>query len=163
MRYAGENAIMKMIKVLKPVEDLNKIKGVFNEEEEETINRTMEGFDQQYGHEGRPGMSQLLKETTVNIGVITGGSKVNIVPGTCEVEVDVRVPIGISWEHMPPGSLARTSPVLAVVSFALAISVIAAPLGAIAGAFGFGITALVRRIRETSSPDTTRPPQTPPA
>jgi succinyl-diaminopimelate desuccinylase len=98
--YAGENAIMKMIKVLKPVEDLNKIKGVFNEEEEETINRTMEGFDQQYGHEGRPGMSQLLKETTVNIGVITGGSKVNIVPGTCEVEVDVRVPIGISWEHI---------------------------------------------------------------
>jgi len=33
----------------------------------------------------------------VNIGTIKGGTKINIIPGTCEAEVDVRLPLGISW------------------------------------------------------------------
>jgi succinyl-diaminopimelate desuccinylase len=43
-------------------------------------------------------MSNVLKHVTANIGVITGGSKVNIIPGKCEVEVDIRVPLGVTWE-----------------------------------------------------------------
>jgi succinyl-diaminopimelate desuccinylase len=36
----------------------------------------------------------------VNIGVIKGGAKRNIVPGTCEVEVDMRLPLGITYDEM---------------------------------------------------------------
>jgi len=35
-----------------------------------------------------------LDHSTVNIGVIKGGSKVNIVPESCSADVDVRVPVG---------------------------------------------------------------------
>ena len=98
--YAGDNAIMKMIKVLPAVVNMNKIKGKFTDDTEKMIESTMKGFDEQYGHEGAPGMNQLLKWTTVNIGIIKGGSKVNIVPGTCEVEVDVRVPVGVTWKEI---------------------------------------------------------------
>ena len=32
-----------------------------------------------------------MRYTTLNIGVIKGGTKVNVVPDYCEVEVDFRV------------------------------------------------------------------------
>ena len=35
-----------------------------------------------------------LDHSTVNIGIIKGGSKVNIVPESCSADVDVRVPVG---------------------------------------------------------------------
>lgn len=42
------------------------------------------------------GRGWLLGAPSVNFGVIRGGLKVNMVPRTCEVEVDIRNPIGIS-------------------------------------------------------------------
>ncbi|MBS7631457.1 ArgE/DapE family deacylase [Candidatus Bathyarchaeota archaeon] len=98
--YAGVNAITKMVRVFPAVESLNKIQGRFTEDTEKIIQQAMKGYDVQYGHEGRPGMSQVLRHVTVNIGVIKGGAKVNIVPGTCEAEVDIRIPLGISWEEI---------------------------------------------------------------
>jgi len=35
-----------------------------------------------------------LTHYTVNVGVITGGTKTNVVPEKCEAEVDIRVPVG---------------------------------------------------------------------
>ncbi|KAK8217526.1 hypothetical protein M8818_001284 [Zalaria obscura] len=35
---------------------------------------------------------------TVNIGVIRGGSKVNMIPSLCEFETDIRLPIGLTAE-----------------------------------------------------------------
>lgn len=98
--YAGENAIMKMYKVLPAVESLNGLPGRFTHDTEKMIEEARKGFDKQSGHEGGPGSSQVLKQVTVNIGTIKGGSKVNIIPGTCEVEVDVRLPLGISWSQL---------------------------------------------------------------
>jgi succinyl-diaminopimelate desuccinylase len=42
-----------------------------------------------------PGARDIVPRVTVNIGVIQGGLKVNIVPGTCWFEADVRVPPGL--------------------------------------------------------------------
>jgi len=39
-------------------------------------------------------LTQTLTHYTVNIGVIKGGTKTNIVPEKCEAEIDIRVPIG---------------------------------------------------------------------
>ena len=97
--YAGENAIMKMHKVLPVVESLNGLPARFTEETRRLIDDAEKGFYKQSGHEAGPGSAQILRQVTVNIGTIKGGSKVNIIPGTCEVEVDVRLPLGISWPH----------------------------------------------------------------
>jgi len=97
--YAGENAIMKMVRVLPALERLNRIVGRFNEETEKMIEKASYGYTASYGL-NIPNMAEILKHVTLNIGVIKGGSKVNIVPGTCEVELDVRLPIGITHEEI---------------------------------------------------------------
>lgn len=93
--YAGENAIMKMMRVLPIVNDLNKVKGRFTDETEKMIKDSTQGYEISYG-ESFSGMAQILRHVTANIGVINGGSKVNIVPGTCEVEIDLRLPLGLT-------------------------------------------------------------------
>ena len=42
------------------------------------------------------GASEVLQKVTVNIGVMHGGVKVNMLPSLCEIEVDVRLPVGIA-------------------------------------------------------------------
>src|SRR4029453_17572386 len=41
------------------------------------------------------GAKDILQKVTVNIGVIHGGQKVNMVPGTCWFEADIRLPPGV--------------------------------------------------------------------
>ena len=36
-----------------------------------------------------------MLKPTVNVGTITGGAKVNMIPGSCKFEVEVRLPIGL--------------------------------------------------------------------
>jgi succinyl-diaminopimelate desuccinylase len=98
--YAGDNAIMKMLKVLPSIEGLREVEGRFTEDTEEMIKKAMESVKRQLSHMGDPRIAQVLKHVTVNIGVIRGGTKVNIVPGICEVEVDMRLPLGINQKEM---------------------------------------------------------------
>jgi succinyl-diaminopimelate desuccinylase len=42
----------------------------------------------------REKLTWILDHYTVNVGVIKGGTKTNVVPEYCEVDVDVRIPIG---------------------------------------------------------------------
>jgi succinyl-diaminopimelate desuccinylase len=43
-----------------------------------------------------PGTADTLTSVTVNAGLIQGGTKVNLVADRCEVEVDIRIPPGVS-------------------------------------------------------------------
>jgi succinyl-diaminopimelate desuccinylase len=43
-----------------------------------------------------PGATEVLKRITVNVGTISGGLKINLVPDYCEAEVDIRLPQGCS-------------------------------------------------------------------
>jgi len=56
-----------------------------------------------------PGAKDIVQRVTVNIGVIHGGQKVNMVPGTCWFEADVRLPPGMSKETV----LAKVRQILA--------------------------------------------------
>jgi succinyl-diaminopimelate desuccinylase len=93
--YVGENAIMKMVRVLPLVESLQGTPAVFTEETRTLTEEVMKGYRQQYGHESEA-MANVLKEVTVNIGTIEGGSEDNIVPAYCKVTVDTRLPLGIT-------------------------------------------------------------------
>jgi succinyl-diaminopimelate desuccinylase len=42
------------------------------------------------------GASTILNKVTVSVGVIQGGVKINMLPGHCRFEVDIRLPIGMS-------------------------------------------------------------------
>ncbi|MGD0803988.1 MAG: ArgE/DapE family deacylase [Candidatus Bathyarchaeia archaeon] len=93
--YAGENAIMKMGRLLPEIEALRNITASLTPEEKVLTEELMKGYTAQFGHEAE-GLAGVLTHVTVNIGIIRGGVKANIVPAECEVEVDMRVPIGVS-------------------------------------------------------------------
>jgi succinyl-diaminopimelate desuccinylase len=97
--YVGENAIMKMVRVLPTVEELKEIKASFTPETEELTLEVMKGYERQYGHESKD-MAEVMRHVTVNIGVIRGGTKDNIVPAQCEAEVDMRIPLGVAPDEL---------------------------------------------------------------
>jgi succinyl-diaminopimelate desuccinylase len=45
------------------------------------------------------GAARVIKRFTLNIGVVRGGVKVNMLPGACRLECDVRIPVGESVER----------------------------------------------------------------
>ncbi|KZD09518.1 peptidase M20 [Oceanibaculum pacificum] len=44
------------------------------------------------------GTSTIINKVTVNYGVLRGGLKVNMLPGTCVMEADIRLPVGTTRE-----------------------------------------------------------------
>ena len=49
-------------------------------------------MDREFG----PGAANLVRRVTVNPGVIRGGAKVNLIASDCRVEVDIRIPNGLT-------------------------------------------------------------------
>jgi succinyl-diaminopimelate desuccinylase len=45
-----------------------------------------------------PGAADIVNRVTVNVGRIEGGLKVNMIPGECRMEVDIRLPLGVERE-----------------------------------------------------------------
>jgi len=46
------------------------------------------------------GAWETVQKVTLNIGMIMGGLKVNMVPGHCEIEADIRLPVGVEREQI---------------------------------------------------------------
>lgn len=46
------------------------------------------------------GASEIVPKVTVNIGRVEGGLKVNMVPGSCKLEVDIRLPVGMDRDRV---------------------------------------------------------------
>jgi succinyl-diaminopimelate desuccinylase len=46
------------------------------------------------------GASKVVRQVTLSIGVIRGGLKVNMVPGHCEFEADIRLPVGVEKDQI---------------------------------------------------------------
>jgi succinyl-diaminopimelate desuccinylase len=63
----------------------------------ETVARVMASPDVRAGIERGlgAGATEVAQRVTVNIGVMRGGVKVNMLPSECEIEVDARLPIGV--------------------------------------------------------------------
>ena len=97
--YVGENAIMKLVNALPSVQALNGMEPELSPEEEELTAKAMRGYERQYGHESK-NMSEVLRKVTVNIGTIQGGAKDNIIPASCEAEIDIRLPLGITPQEI---------------------------------------------------------------
>jgi succinyl-diaminopimelate desuccinylase len=46
------------------------------------------------------GAAEIVQKITVNIGTIRGGLMMNMIPGTCNMDVDIRLPVGSEKEHI---------------------------------------------------------------
>jgi succinyl-diaminopimelate desuccinylase len=46
------------------------------------------------------GASDYISKVVVNVGVIKGGLKVNMIPGECVMELDIRIPIGLDQARL---------------------------------------------------------------
>ncbi|MGC9210047.1 MAG: M20 family metallopeptidase [Acidilobus sp.] len=103
MPILGDNAILKAMdaiqlfsKAVKAINDRLSAEG----ELEDLLNRSVQTLFEE-ANKRRLKLSKaeaeyVLKKITFNPGVIRGGTKVNMVPDVCEVEIDMRVPISMA-------------------------------------------------------------------
>ena len=93
--FVGDNAIVKLLKVLAQIERIRDIVPRYSDE----VARVMEE-SREMGKRllSARGAHHVLNHCSVNIGRITGGTKVNMVPDYAEAEVDIRIPLGVSTE-----------------------------------------------------------------
>ena len=68
----------------------------------EKVARALGGPDVRAGAERGlgAGAAEFLEKVTLNVGVMQGGVKVNMLPAACELEVDVRLPVGVDRDDV---------------------------------------------------------------
>jgi len=98
MPAMGENAIMKMAAALPLIQQIEEDHVDIPADIAEIVagskvlfSKMLEGVA---GKERAALVGHCLDHSSVNVGVIHGGSKTNMVPDKCVVEVDIRVPAG---------------------------------------------------------------------
>lgn len=95
--FKGDNAILKLAKVLEHIDKLTRISGNFTERQLIPLadsKRFVEEKNQ------IPGVGAAIDHVTTNIGLISGGTRPNVVPDYCEATVDCRLPIGVNKEEI---------------------------------------------------------------
>lgn len=95
----GENAIEKMVEAIPIMLKMREMRGHldrFGEEFVELLKHEAEVMRDEYGEKA----NRVLEYVTVNLGTIMGGTKINIVPSFCELQLDIRLPFGLSPEDL---------------------------------------------------------------
>jgi succinyl-diaminopimelate desuccinylase len=95
--YVGDNAILKLIRVIQKADRIRSIKSNIPENVTEIMKASKRNISESYHN---PEIGNVLDHVTVNIGTIKGGDAPNIVPSTAEMVWDMRVPIGISTDEV---------------------------------------------------------------
>lgn len=90
--YKGDSAIMRACKVMNKMLEITKTKVKQPKDIVEVIESSKPLVEKLIGSEG---IGVILSSPTLNIGIIRGGEKVNMVPSECEIEFDIRLPIGL--------------------------------------------------------------------
>lgn len=95
--FEGQSAIMKINEVIEVLSTLPERSVKIPDEIREIVDYSKEVIADRQGdgHGGEP-----LDTLTCNVGTISGGDKLNKVPESCEIEVDIRVPLGRTSEEV---------------------------------------------------------------
>ena len=94
--YKGENAILKLFHVLEHLDDLRKIEGHYGENQKQALINSKLIAGQKNG----AGTGEVIDHVAVNVGMIHGGVRPNMVPDYCEAVLDVRLPIGVDEQEI---------------------------------------------------------------
>lgn len=95
--FKGDNAIIKLSKILDKLQLLTTIEGHFTESQQHALMNSIRQADAEVGEEG---VGEVIRHVSVNVGIISGGTRPNMVPDYCEAIVDVRLPIGVVHEEI---------------------------------------------------------------
>jgi succinyl-diaminopimelate desuccinylase len=85
------NAIKEIAGIIGELEDLTAIEVTMPEEVREHIEEAREALDIEVG----PGATDSVQRVNVNIGMIEGGTRMNMIAAHCRTEVDIRCPVGV--------------------------------------------------------------------
>ena len=95
--FKGENAILKLSKVLDKLPQLTTIEGHYKESQMHALQNSIMQAEKEIGEEG---VGEVISHVSANVGVIQGGTRPNMVPDYCEAIVDVRLPIGVDHQEI---------------------------------------------------------------
>jgi len=90
--YVGKNAILTLIDAVRPVLALAGRRGNCPPELAQILARSKRWMASSVGEPA----TAALDHVTVNLGILRGGTKVNVVPEEATAEIDIRVPLGCS-------------------------------------------------------------------
>jgi len=92
-----ENAITKAMKIAQAIKKLQGWKIKTPEDLIDIIEVARRNLEKKPYGKNR---GWVFDSTTVNVGLIRGGDKVNVIPRHCEMEIDIRIPNGITMEDL---------------------------------------------------------------
>lgn len=95
---AGKNAIIDTLKAIEEIQKLWDVKINIPDEVKPLIE-----VSKKYMREvetDREIFQPVFERITVNVGTINGGTKANVIPDSCKVQVDCRLPFGITEEEV---------------------------------------------------------------
>src|SRR5499426_38152 len=92
--HLSPSATKTAARLIRELEDLTALTPAIPVEVADALAGAAAAIDEAQG----PGAKDIVARVTVNIGVIHGGVKVNIVPGTCWFEAAIRLPPGLARE-----------------------------------------------------------------
>lgn len=90
--YVGENAIVKLNKILNSLDELRTLQGNYTDRQKKVLEDSKRVAKEALKAEG---VENVIDHVTVNVGTIKGGTKTNMVADFCEATIDIRVPIGV--------------------------------------------------------------------
>ncbi|WP_078544757.1 M20 family metallopeptidase [Litchfieldia alkalitelluris] len=95
---AGNNAIINMIDAINEIRKLWELEIEIPDEVKPLIEKSKRYMREV--EKDRERFQPVLEHVTVNIGKIQGGTKSNMIPESCEVEIDCRLPFGITQDDV---------------------------------------------------------------
>ena len=95
--YFGESAILKAADLMKELLKVTELRPRVPEELKAVVEESKHIGEQIIKVKN---IGRILDRLSINFGVVRGGTKINVVPEKCELEVDIRVPIGMRSEEV---------------------------------------------------------------
>ncbi|RLG00702.1 MAG: M20 family peptidase [Thaumarchaeota archaeon] len=90
--FIGDNAIVKSVNLIRELMKITEIRAELPKDLLDVAEYSRNLLKKSVSSEA----SKAIDHPTINFGIIRGGTKVNVIPDRCELEIDVRVPIGLS-------------------------------------------------------------------
>ncbi|OYT67278.1 MAG: succinyl-diaminopimelate desuccinylase [Candidatus Wolframiiraptor sp. EX4484-121] len=89
--FIGDNAIVKSTDLIRELMRLTEMRAELPRDLLDVADYSRNLLERFVSREA----SKAIDHPTINFGIIRGGTKVNIIPDRCELEIDVRIPIGL--------------------------------------------------------------------
>ncbi|QIE46716.1 M20 family metallopeptidase [Pseudohalocynthiibacter aestuariivivens] len=96
--HITESATKKAMAVARDLEELTEIEGAPPHNVASAIDAGRETMDRMMGQ----GAGDLVSNVTLNIGLIKGGEKANMIPSECSFTADLRLPVGMEHSDLLP-------------------------------------------------------------